>query len=103
MGVYSPDRWVIVEVKFNDTGESERKVLASWYGGYGGNDSWKLSSGITKVIEHKQYYEIHNHSGSIYNCYKAAIGMSGYTAGVYENFRKQLVENNTGSMEIVDL
>lgn len=103
MSMYSPDRWVIVEVKFNDTGESERKVLASWYGGYLGNDSWKLSSGITKVIEHEQYYEIHNYSGSIYNCYKAAIGMSGYTAGVYESFRKQLEEKQSGSMEIVEL
>jgi hypothetical protein len=100
---YTPDCWVIVEVKFNDTGESERKILSSWYGGYLGSDSWRLSSGIVKIIEHKNYYEIHNSSGSVYNCNKACIGMSGYTMGIYENFKRQLAEKNMGSMEVVGL
>ena len=39
---YTPDGWIVVEFRTND-GEVNRKVMASWYGGYGGSDSWKLS------------------------------------------------------------
>ena len=51
MSTYTPDLWVILEFKEKDSEEVNRKVLASWYGGYAGSDSWKLSSGITKQIQ----------------------------------------------------
>ena len=53
---YIPHKWVVVEFKTND-GEVNRKVMASWYGGYLGSDSWKLSSGITETVEHEDHYE----------------------------------------------
>lgn len=99
MSTYNPDLWVIVKLKFNDSDESYRKVFASWYGGYSGSDSWKLSSGITNIIEKDTYYEIHNESGSIYNCRKGSEGMSGYAAGVFESFVRDL--KGKGSIEIV--
>jgi hypothetical protein len=100
MSIYNPDLWVIVELKFNDSDEVTRKVMASWYGGYLGSDSWKLSSGITEIVETDTHYEIHNHSGSIYNCRKGAEGMSGYTAGVFDSFVRDLA--GKGTIEVVE-
>lgn len=88
MSTYTPDRWVIVEFDYKE--EKLRKVLASWYGGYLGSDSWKLSSGITETIEHEDRYEFTNYSGSLYVCHKGAHGMSRYTASIYEGWVKGL-------------
>ena len=99
--IYRPDLWVVVELKYNDSEEISRKVLASWYGGYGDSDRWKLSSGITEIIEHENHYEFINHSGSIYECGKHMVGMSGYTSGVFESFKKDL--EGTGSIEVIDI
>lgn len=92
MSDYSPDRWQIVSLVHD--GERTDKVFGSWYGGYGGSDSWKLSSGITKVVEHDTHYEVHNVSGSIYTCSKNCEGMSMYAFGVFKRFEKQAEESN---------
>lgn len=101
MSTYTPDRWVIVELKMNDSEERHRKVLASWYGGYGGSDSWKLSSGITNIVEHENHYEIHNYSGSVYNCSKHSVGMSGYTSGIFASFEKDL--EGVGTIKVIEI
>ena len=100
MSTYNPDLWVIVELKFNDSNEQYRKVFASWYGGYLGSDSWKLSSGITEIVETDTHYEIHNESGSIYNCRKGSEGMSGYASGVLSSFIRDL--EGKGSIKVID-
>jgi len=86
MSEYTPDRWSIVEMK--SPKETVYKILASWYGGYAGSDSWQLSSGIVSVTETDDAYDFLNYSGSIYRCYKKIYGMSGYTASVYLGFEK---------------
>jgi hypothetical protein len=97
---YTPDGWVVVELRTND-GVVSRKVMASWYGGYLGSDSWKLSSGITETIEHEDHYEFINHSGSVYKCGKNSFGLSGYAYGVLESFKKKI--EGHGSIEIIDI
>jgi hypothetical protein len=97
---YTPDGWIVVEFRTND-GEVNRKVMASWYGGYLGSDSWKLSSGITETIEHEDHYEFINHSGSVYKCGKNSFGLSGYASGVLEFFKKKI--EGHGSIEIIDI
>lgn len=91
MSNYYPDKFVVVKLTVPEFG-SVYKVLASWYGGYIGSDSWKLSSGITKITNTDAGYEFLNHSGSTYFCSKQTYGMSSYTFGVYNNFVKQLKE-----------
>ena len=95
MSVYSPDLWVIVEIKNHDSEEAIKKVFASWFGGYLGSDRWKLSSGITEIVEHDTHYEIHNHSGSIYNCGKQSQGMSGYAGSVLEHMKENTKDRAT--------
>jgi hypothetical protein len=96
MSTYTPDEWVLVEFDSPAHGKIT-KVLASWYGGYLGSDSWKLSSGVNKITKTKAGYEFLNDSGSVYFCYINGYGMSGYTSSIYNNFVKQIKELNDGS------
>ena len=99
MSEYTPDRWVIGEIK-SET-DTVRKILSSWYGGYAGSDEWRLSSGITEIRDKVEYYEIENESGSVYFCYKNAVGMSSYTASVLSNLKNQLEQRNA-TIEVID-
>ena len=87
MSEYTPDKWVVIEVDYE--GVKTQKILSSWYGGWAGSDSWRLSSGITEVEELEDSYIIKNHSGSIYTCFKKRYGMSAYTGSVLKDFKKQ--------------
>jgi hypothetical protein len=100
MSDYTPDKWQIVSLVHD--GERTDKVFGSWYGGYLGSDSWKLSSGIVKVEEHDKYYDVHNVSGSIYRCYKDCEGMSMYAFGVFKRFEEQSKEHNY-TIEKIDI
>jgi hypothetical protein len=102
MSTYHPDKWVLVEIDSPANGKIT-KVLASWYGGWAGSDSWKLSSGVNKITETPDGYEFLNDSGSVYFCHKSVYGMSGYTSSIYANFAKQIAELNDGSaIKILD-
>ncbi len=68
----TPDNWVIVDLN------GVRKILCSWAGGYLGSDEWRLSSGIVRVVDFSDRYEITNTSGSVYTCYKDRQGCSRY-------------------------
>ena len=94
-----PDKWIVFKIT-NKYSISIYKVFASWYGGYLGSDRWKLSSGITEIVDRDTHYEIHNHSGSIYMCGKHSQGMSGYTASVFNSFVKDL--EGKGTIEAVE-
>ena len=87
---YAPDVWVIVEISGNKVKNSPyHRVLAGWYGGFAGSDSWQMNSGITQIIDKGDYYEIHGDSGSVYNCGKVVERFSGYTQSVYAGFVEQ--------------
>jgi hypothetical protein len=79
-------------------------VLAGWYGGFAGSDSWKLSSGVEEVIDKDTNYEIVNASGSVYRCYQNCERLTGYTASIFASFEKDISElNNGSSIQIVDM
>ena len=96
MSTYHPDKWVLVEIDSSAHGKIT-KVMASWYGGWNGSNSWKLSSGVNKITKTDVGYEFLNDSGSVYFCHKDAYGMSGYTSSVYANIAEQIKTLNDGS------
>ena len=89
MSEYTPDCWVVIEIAADNT--TVQRILSSWYGGFAGSNSWRLSSGITEVEELEDSYIIKNESGSVYTCYKRRYGVSSYTARILEDFKKQAV------------
>lgn len=86
MNEYNPHSWVVINV---NSEQPHKRVLASWYGGFAGSDSWKMNSGIVRVEDKGDYFLFHGHSGSIYKCYKHAYGMSSLARSVLENLQKQ--------------
>lgn len=79
-----PDCWKFVKVVSKDiTKEPHNRVLCSWYGGYSGIDHWKLSSGNLTVIDHGEYLEVPQHSGTVYHLYKNRENMSGVMQNTY--------------------
>ena len=100
MSQYTPDLWEIVRIKVDD--KTIDKVIGSWYGGYGGSDNWRFSSGITKIVENDSHYDIHNHSGSVYTCYKNRQGMSNFAQYEFINIEDQ-IEQLGGSIEVLDI
>ncbi len=102
MSIYYPDKWVVVKIVSPQYGKIN-KVLASWYGGFAGSNSWKLSSGIVSVTKTESGYDFLNDSGSIYSCHKDTYGMSAHTASVYSGFVDQISKSAEGNtIEIVD-
>ena len=99
---YTPDLWVILEMTI-DGEKPIHKILSSWLGGYVETSSWRISSGILKIEDHEEYYEITNYSGSVYICNKNKIGMSHYTTGIYTNWIEQLKENPGTSVKIISI
>ena len=90
MSDYSPDRWLIVKIVTPK--ERLYKVFASWSGGYGGSDSWKMNSGITQARLVDDRWEFDGYSGSVYSCHKESYGVSGYNGNVLQNFINKATE-----------
>jgi sulfatase maturation enzyme AslB (radical SAM superfamily) len=91
MSNYTPDRWVVIELSDKDT--TIKKVLAGWYGGYLGSDSWRISSGIAEEADCGEYYEFTNHSGSVYQCRKGSYGMSGLMGSIHNEMVTKYADN----------
>jgi hypothetical protein len=90
MSQYTPDRWEMIQLKPSNPEEKGFfAIMASWYGGWAGSDSWKRSSAIESIVDKDTYWEVHNESGSVYMCYKKSRGMSGYTSSVYNRMAEQ--------------
>ena len=88
MSDYQPDRWVIVKIV--TATECLYKVFASWSGGYGGSDSWKMNSGITQARLVDDRWEFSGYSGSVYSCHREGYGTNGYGGNVLQNFIDQM-------------
>lgn len=87
MSSYHPDHWSIVQFEHN--GKTHYKVLADWSGSYLYGASWKLSSGITSIVEEVNQYVITNHSGSVYYCRKGGDGLGLMGASVLANLQEK--------------
>ncbi len=90
--MYAPDRWVVLNIK-TPVLEYQR-LLVGYYGGYAYGDSWRMNSGITKIVEGEDYFEFHGHSGSVYVCRKNEYGMSGLMMSTYEMLVRGGVDQN---------
>ncbi len=88
MSHYTPDAWVIVKITPKDENYPVHyRVFVGWYGGYAGSDSWKMNSGITRVVQDGDIFHFHGESGSVYSCYKDAERMTGYMMQIYQSFQ----------------
>lgn len=96
MSEYFPDKFVVIEIKSSHYPPT-RKVLGSWYGGFAGANSWRISSPIEKVLLVGDVYQFHNASGSVYYCHKDTEGMSMLTESVYNGWLAEAAASTDGS------
>lgn len=100
MREYTPDCWVILKVDLSG-GEQHYRILAGWYGGFAGSNSWKLSSGIEKITDEGTHYKMEQASGSVYYCGKELERMSGLTTQIFDSYSKECKDGDI--FEIVDI
>jgi len=94
--MYTPDNWVII--KFNGD-DPHYRVLAGWSGGYLDGDCWRMNSGIVRVEESSEvfevdsgpiaieYFDFYGYSGSRYRCNKRACGLRMNNVGVWNQLK----------------
>lgn len=89
--IITPDCWVIVKITPKvEGGELHYRVFGGWFGGFGGNDAWKMNSGIEQVEDCGTHWRFHGHSGSFYDCHKGSEGLrTGYLRGVLLNLHDE--------------
>lgn len=96
MSTYVPDVWVIVKITVADEAPIY-KILAGWYGGFAGSNSWKLSSGIASIEVDPDFPEqthYHQASGSTYITNSCNYGFSSMTSSMFCFWVKDGLERN---------
>jgi len=93
MNAYTPDKWLIIKITNGDT--KLYRLFGSWYGGYAGADEWRMNSGIVKMEDKGAYYDVHGHSGSVYEAGKFNYGASAYAWGVLKQLMDRSKEQGT--------
>lgn len=87
MNDYTPDNWVVIEVKAKGE-DTNYRILAGWSGGYLDGDSWRLNSGITKARRIKKGWKFYGYSGSCYICRDGVYGLRFNNVLIFENMKK---------------
>lgn len=83
--MYVPDNWVVI---FLNGDEPHYRLLVGWSGGYLNGDSWKISSGITRVEETDSAFLFYAASGSCYACGKQSYCLRMNNAHIWEKIEK---------------
>lgn len=102
--MYQPDVWQLVKIQLNDGSPVMYKVLAGWYGGYGGSDAWKLSSACLRADLEMETGCIvfHNESGSQYRGTPHGRRFSGLTGNIYQHLVKDIRDAELGTVTLVE-
>ena len=71
-----PHKWVVIDYGEEYAATQRYAILAGWYGGFAGSDSWKRSSPIVEWDFKEDDLEVTTESGSKYVLHKGAIGVT---------------------------
>ena len=71
-----PHKWVVIDYGKECADTQRYAILAGWYGGFAGSDSWKRSSPIAEWDFKEDDLEVSTESGSKYVLHKGAIGVT---------------------------
>ena len=98
----TPDCWSIL--KFSHENDTVYKLFRGDYGGYLGEDTWNLNSGIVSYTDEGDAVVIEGSSGSRYRCFKGEgrERFTGLMSSVYAGWINRLAESNsTMTFEVV--
>jgi len=81
-----PDRWVLVELTQN--GETYRKIISSWKGGWLQDSDCRISSRIVESTVMQHFNEYKTETGSTYKCLHSKEGISEMIRDVITQLRE---------------
>ena len=84
---YFPHKWVVIDYGEEYAATQRYAILAGWYGGFAGSNSWKRSSPIIAVQDGGECWNVYTLSGSMYVLRKLARGVTGMTAQLISQAR----------------
>ena len=100
---YVPDYWRVIKLTGEPIGtEPLYKIIATWSGSYLSGESWKINSGIVRIKEEDDCYDIYGMSGSVYRCYKENESANYYMLEIFGSYEKQLAERSV-EMTMIDI
>ena len=73
---YFPHKWVVIDYGEEYAATQRYAILAGWYGGFIGSNSWKRSSPVVEWDFKEDDLEVTTESGSKYVLHKGAIGVT---------------------------
>ena len=73
---YFPHKWVVIDYGEEYAATQRYAILAGWYGGFAGSDSWKRSSPVVEWDFKEDDLEVTTESGSKYVLHNGAIGVT---------------------------
>ena len=91
-----PDRWVLVEL--TQDGETFRKIISSWKGGWLQDSDCHISSRIVESTVMKHYNEYKTETGDIYKCLHSKESISGMIRDTIQQLREM---NGNDSVRVI--
>lgn len=93
--LYNFDGFALIKIETDD--ETYFKVFGSNSGGYLHGDSWRVNSGVSKLVYNDLWYGFIGYSGSCYVVPRHGGRISMYNSGILDKFLSQdkvtLVDN----------
>ena len=101
MSTYTPDKFVLIDYGTDYPPKGRYSILAGFYGGFAGSNSWKRSSSIAsvEVVDDKQIVAT-TYSGSKYVLYKACVGTTMVTQSLLSQAQLDVVDEWEGIVKI---
>ena len=93
MSTYTPDKFVLIDYGTYYQPKERYAILAGFYGGFAGSNSWKRSSSIAsvEVVDGKQIVAT-TYSGSKYVLYKSCVGTTMLTQSLLSKAQLDVVD-----------
>lgn len=93
MSTYTPDKFVLIDYGTDYPPKERYAVLAGFYGGFAGSNSWKRSSPIAcvEVVDDKEIVAT-TYSGSKYVLYKTCVGTTMLTQSLLSQAQLDVVD-----------
>lgn len=79
---YTPDTYQFIHLSSDQDTDVIVKLFAVWVGGYLAGDSWKLNSGVTKIVKEDDVFHVHGYSGSVYTISSEQAPMTSYGSDI---------------------
>ena len=92
MSTYTPDKFVLIDYGSTYPPKERYAILAGFYGGFAGSNSWKRSSPVVSVVVDDKQIIATTYSGSKYILYKGCVGVTMLTQSLLSQTQLETID-----------